>query len=234
MADIRSRQPCNLTFQLAVLPLLNRINTDLMQYTIPAMQNTPAGKKSQPVQRFLLTMTPELAFKAFIEDKFCFALPFNLVDNRIEAYAPIRQYTSKPAYIVLRRGDSLTFITYVPYRAKEELRNLFLERRHSVVQQLGAGYISYSIICKEIAEITDARSWVERDAEAISLSTKRIQCDTKESCGCPEHSKSDLEDVEYRKNKCRLCDRRMKNKISSEALEALRELQTPCTAVQMV
>ena len=250
MADIRSRQPCNLTFQLAVLPLLNRINTDLMQYTIPAMQNTPAGKKSQPVQRFLLTMTPELAFKAFIEDKFCFALPFNLVDNRIEAHAPIRQYhesfqlelnelesnldTSKPAYIVLRRGDSLTFITYVPYRAKEELRNLFLERRHSVVQQLGAGYISYSIICKEIAEITDARSWVERDAEAISLSTKRIQCDTKESCGCPEHSKSDLEDVEYRKNKCRLCDRRMKNKISSEALEALRELQTPCTAVQMV
>ncbi|CAN9186611.1 unnamed protein product [Alternaria alternata] len=142
----------------------------------------------------------ELAFRAFIEDNFCFALPLDLVDNRIEAHAPIRQYhesfqlelnelesnldTSKPAYIVLRRGDSLTFITYVPYRAKEELRNLFLERRHSVVQQLGA-------------------------------------------------SKSDLEDVEYRKNKCRLCDRRMKNKISSEALEALRELQTPCTAVQM-
>ncbi|CAN9295937.1 unnamed protein product [Alternaria alternata] len=191
----------------------------------------------------------ELAFRAFIEDRFCFALPLDLVDNRIEAHAPIRQYhesfqlelnelesnldTSKPAYIVLRRGDSLTFITYVPYRAKEELRNLFLERRHSVVQQLGARYISYSIICKEIAEITDARSWVERDAEALSLSTKRIQCDKKESCGCSEHSKSDLEDVEYRKNKCRLCDRRMKNKISSEALETLRELQTPCTAVQM-
>ncbi|RYN57489.1 hypothetical protein AA0114_g2642 [Alternaria tenuissima] len=192
----------------------------------------------------------ELAFRAFIEDKFCFALPLDLVDNRIEAHAPIRQYhesfqlelnelesnldTSKPAYIVLRRGDSLTFITYVPYRAKEELRNLFLERRHSVVQQLGARYISSSIICKEIAEITDARSWVERDAEALSLSTKRIQCDKKESCGCSEHSKSDLEDVEYRKNKCRLCDRRMKNKISSEALEALRELQTPFTAVQIV
>lgn len=250
MADIRNRQPCNLTFQLAVLLLLNRINTDLTQHTIPAMQNTSAGKKSQPVQQFLLTMTPELAFRAFIEDKFCFALPLDLVDNRIEAHAPIRQYhesfqlelnelesnldTSKPAYIVLRRGDSLTFITYVPYRAKEELRNLFLERRHSVVQQLGARYISSSIICKEIAEITDARSWVERDAEALSLSTKRIQCDKKESCGCSEHSKSDLEDVEYRKNKCRLCDRRMKNKISSEALEALRELQTPFTAVQIV
>ncbi|KAL1796761.1 hypothetical protein ACET3X_005301 [Alternaria dauci] len=191
----------------------------------------------------------ELAFAAFIEDRFCFALPFDLVDNSLEAYAPIRMNhgsfqlqlnelernldISKPAYIVLRRGDSLTFITYAPFRVEEELRKLFLECRHSVVQQLGAGHISCSIICKEIAEITDARSWVERDADAISFGTASTQCDKKESCGCSEHSKSGLKDVGYRKNKCRLCDRRMKNKISSEALDAFTELHAPCTAVQI-
>jgi twinfilin-like protein len=122
----------------------------------------------------------------------------------------------------------------VPYRAKEEARNLLLQCRHKVVRQLDKGYISFSMVCKEIAEITDSRSWVEREAEATPLDTASTGCDNKESCNCVEHCGGIMKDVGYRRNKCRLCDRRMKNKISSETLKALTVLQAPGTAVQIV
>jgi twinfilin-like protein len=221
------------------------------------MQELLVGKIIHHTLDFPLTQSQELptathdAFIAFVEDRSSFALLFNLKDgNRIEACAPIRQShtsfqlelnelesnldTSKPAYIVLRRGDSLTFITYVPYRAKEETRNTLLGRRHDVVQQLGGGYISCSIICKEIAEITDARSWAERDADATSPDTASTRCDDKGSCSCTEHAEKRMKDVGYKKNKCRLCYRRMKNRISPAALEALKLLQTQGVAVQIV
>jgi twinfilin-like protein len=72
------------------------------------------------------------------------------------------------------------------------------------------------VICKEIGEVTDARSWEERDTE------KHL------------HAGIVLIDAGYKKNKCRLCDRRMKNKISPEALEAFTKLEVAGTAVQIV
>ena len=117
------------------------------------------------------------------------------------------------SYIILRRNDTLAFVTYVPYRANEDERNWFLENRHACVHDLGEDYFATSIICKEIGEVTDIRSWEERDIE--------------------RHSDKPF-DVGYKKNKCRLCDRRMKNKISLEASEALRQIHAPGIAVQMV
>ena len=176
--------------------------------------------------------------------------PAQSVDSNIEAYAPIRQNhtffqlelnqlessldTSKPAYIVLRRGGSLTFITYVPYRAKDTVRDFLLHHRHDVVRQLGSSHISTSIICKEIAEITDARSWAERDAAATLIDDISIQGNNLESRTSAAHAEGARKDLGYRKNKCRLCDRRMKNRISPEALAALKVLQGPGAAVQIV
>jgi hypothetical protein len=41
-------------------------------------------------------------------------------------------------------------------------------------------------------------------------------------------------DLGYKQNKCRLCGRRMKNKIAPEALEGLKSLNTSGTMVQLV
>jgi twinfilin-like protein len=174
------------------------------------------------------------AFAAFTENKSCFALPLILVkDSKLQPLSPILQQgpsfqtalneldnmltPSNLCYIVVRREGTLSFITYVPYRAKKEERISILEKRHECIRQLGEELFTASIICKEIGEITDVRSWEERDAEARS-----------------QHKENSTRDAEYTKNKCRLCDRRMKNKISSEGLEALNLLSAPGMAVQMV
>jgi twinfilin-like protein len=137
-------------------------------------------------------------------------------------------------YLLLRRNDSLTAITYVPYLAKEEQRTFFLEHRHDFVRQLGQEHFAQSLICKEIGEITDARSWDERDNYAISHKgssehVKNDQCCTED--GCVERKPKDLG---YARNKCRLCDRRMKNAITPPALEALKTLSEPGSLVQIV
>ncbi|KAI4679647.1 uncharacterized protein J4E84_008169 [Alternaria hordeiaustralica] len=197
-----------------------------------------------------LSAAAQDSFATFVKDEAFFALSFYLACNsNIEACAPIRQNhasfqlelnqlessldTSKPAYIVLRRGGSLTFITYVPYRAKDTVRDFLLHHRHDVVRQLGSSHISSSIICKEIAEITDARSWAERDAAATLIDDISIQGNNLESRTSAAHAEGARKDLGYRRNKCRLCDRRMKNRISPEALAALKVLQGPGAAVQI-
>ncbi|KAF2819429.1 hypothetical protein CC86DRAFT_398783 [Ophiobolus disseminans] len=137
-----------------------------------------------------------------------------------------------PLYLLLRRNDSLTAITYVPYLAKEDQRSFFLEHRHDLVQRLEKEHFSQSLICKEIGEITDARSWQERDDNDASNTASGITKNTKkcndESCeGCA------VEDLGYKRNKCRLCDRRMKNKITPEAQDALKTLVNPGAVVQL-
>lgn len=138
------------------------------------------------------------------------------------------------SYIVLRRDDTLTFITYVPYRANESERAWFLENKHLFLHDLGKEYFVAPIICKEIGEITDIRSWEERDIEQHS---ENAVVDHTSGHGANEMT----EDVQggplnagYKKNKCRLCDRRMKNKMFPEASAALGQLHTPGAAVQLV
>jgi twinfilin-like protein len=174
------------------------------------------------------------AFAAFTENKSCFALPLILVkEAELQPLSPVPRKgpslqtalneldsiltPSNSCYIVLRRGGTLTFITYIPYRARANERTSVLENRHECVRQLGEEHFIASVICKEIGEITDVRSWEERGAEARS-----------------RHKEHGAQDAEYRKNKCRLCDRRMKNKISPEALDALKLLYAPGMTVQMV
>jgi twinfilin-like protein len=142
--------------------------------------------------------------------------------------------TSNSFYVLLRRNNSLTFIAYVPYRAKEDYRAILLENRHECVRQLGEEHFTMSVICKEIGEVTDARSWEERDAEKRSRNAAADNDDQSRVHENVTHDKSGIEDVGYKKNKCRLCDRRMKNKITPEALEALTKLSTPGMAVQIV
>ena len=85
-----------------------------------------------------------------------------------------------------------------------------------------------SLICKEIGEITDARSWVERDAL-----TNETEAEEK-PCGDSHDHDGNTTDIGYKKNQCRLCDRRMKNKITDEALAALGKLKNEGDCVQIV
>ena len=130
-------------------------------------------------------------------------------------------------YLIIRRNDLLVLVTFVPYLAKEAQRKAFLENRHELVRQLGAEHFTLSIICKEIAEVTDARSWEERDG----VFGKNDECEEKED---PAHDVSGVRDLSYQRNKCRLCDRRMKNKITAEASDAFKMLGEPGSLVQMV
>ncbi|KAI2481630.1 Actin monomer binding protein [Pyrenophora tritici-repentis] len=90
------------------------------------------------------------------------------------------------------------------------------------------------MICKEIGEVTDERSWEERDAEQRSKDAVANDAGEQRVDGSARNGQKSLIDAGYKRNKCRLCDRRMKNNISPEALEALAQLHTPSTAVQIV
>ncbi|KAJ4986396.1 cofilin/tropomyosin-type actin-binding protein [Stagonosporopsis vannaccii] len=116
-------------------------------------------------------------------------------------------------YLLLRRCNSVFAITFVPYQAPEHQR----------------GHIERSLICKEIGEITDARSWAERDADQQETGNKEC-ADVCESS--PKHG-AFPKDAGYKKNKCRLCDRRMKNKITDGALQALGKLKNEGDLVQI-
>ena len=191
------------------------------------------------------------AFAAFVEDGSCFALPLSLgVDSELQPLTPLfRKGTSfqialneldgiltpvNSCYIILRRDKSLNFITYVPYRANKDDRAIFIKNRFECVRKLGEGRFTTSIICKEIGEVTDSRSWEERDAKNQSQNTVVGHTGEHKAHHSPEYGKECLIDAGHKKNKCRLCDRRMKNKMSPEALEALAQLHTPGLAVQIV
>jgi twinfilin-like protein len=192
------------------------------------------------------------AFADFITDKSDLALPLVLEDGQLQPLPPVHHKhpiasiqtalndldavlsPRTPLYLLIRRNDSLTAITYVPYLAKEEQRAFFLEHRHDLVRQLGEEHFAQSLVCKEIGEITDARSWVERDNNATSHKNTDEHVKDPQACtedGCIECKPKDLG---YARNKCRLCDRRMKNAITPEALEALKILTNPGSLVQIV
>jgi twinfilin-like protein len=180
------------------------------------------------------------------------ALPLALADGNLQTLPPVQStgpFVSfqtalselealinpwTPLYLTLRRKGSLIAITFAPYLTKALEREFFLGHRLELVRQLGEANFSQSLICKEVGEITDARSWDERDENSTSgVSTvthenEERACEGKYCKGCR------LKDLGYKRNKCRLCDRRMKNKITHEALDALASLSSLGTAVQIV
>ncbi|KAF2126022.1 actin monomer binding protein-like protein [Dothidotthia symphoricarpi CBS 119687] len=194
----------------------------------------PKMKKAQ-----IVTPAVDEAFKAFLTDTIYLALPLMLVDDTLLPLAPIRPRdldssfqsslnqlddilnTRIPLYLFLRRNNSVTAITYVPYLSKEPHRAFFLENRHDLVRQLGEEHLSSSLICKEIGEITDARSWAERDEH-------------EQSCTEMEGTlNGGIKDMGHKQNKCRLCDRRMKNPIDDNAVDALKKLYSSGATVQI-
>ena len=132
-------------------------------------------------------------------------------------------------------------ITYVPYRANVGTKKMLLDNRLILVEKLGAKHFNSSVICKEIGEITDARSWDERSGnkqpENTAGNKHKDTCEDCEDCeDCEKNSSSapGLQDLGHKRNKCRLCDRRMKNKITGEALNALKNLTNDGECVQLV
>jgi twinfilin-like protein len=140
--------------------------------------------------------------------------------SQLEAVVNIKT----PLYLILRRDHSLIAITYVPHLAPDELKNMYLDSRHELVQSLGGNHFALSLICKEAAEITDIRSWEERDMH-VSECESNLQGEIKEQT---------IKDLGHQKNKCRLCDRRMKNNIEESASEALKMFNKGGDCVQLV
>ncbi|OAL48453.1 hypothetical protein IQ07DRAFT_645917 [Pyrenochaeta sp. DS3sAY3a] len=142
-----------------------------------------------------------------------------------------------PLFIILRRGEILYAITYIPYLAKEDERKALLECRREVVKVLGREKFDAELICKEVGEVCDERSWIERD-RSIGFGNEgreAHECDGGDGCEGLEGvgRKQESRDLGYKANKCRLCDRRMKNKIEPEALEALGKLDEVGMMVQI-
>jgi twinfilin-like protein len=129
-------------------------------------------------------------------------------------------------YLPVRRNNQIFAITFVPHRAPEDQKELYLRHRSDLVEDLGEEHFKTSLICKEIGEITDARSWTERDEHHSANGT----AEDASVCSKPH----DTKDAGYKKNKCRLCDRRMKNKITDEVLTALKTLNNEGACVQIV
>ncbi|KAH6625659.1 actin monomer binding protein-like protein [Boeremia exigua] len=187
------------------------------------------------------------AFDSFTLDSSLIALILTLDGNTLHAHPSIRSkgpespfqsnlsllddvLDSKTSlYILLRRGSSIYAITFVPYRAPEDEREKYLRYRHDLVQLLGGEHFEMSLICKEIGEITDARSWVERDAHRQGNRPEKCT----DACEDAHDQSFDPKDAGYKKNECRLCDRRMKNKITDEVLGALGKLENEGDCVQI-
>jgi hypothetical protein len=189
------------------------------------------------------------AFTDFCTNKELLALPLALHNGSLEPLLPVQSSTSfqvalnelstvlnprTALYILLRRTDTLTAITFVPYLAKDNQQAFFLEHRLELVEKLGKQNFSQSLICKEIGEVTDARSWTERDNDDSSKETTTNHSKDPEVCQDDGCEACTVQDLGYKRNKCRLCDRRMQNKVSPEALEALKILAEPSTVVQIV
>jgi twinfilin-like protein len=161
-------------------------------------------------------------------------ISFQITLNKLETV--INPWTSLYLLIMRRKGSPIA-ITFVPYLTKETEREFFLAHRLELVQQLGEANFSQSLICKEVGEITDARSWHERDGRNgnSTLSVSTVELGQQErTCDNKDCKDIHVEDLGYRRNRCRLCDRRMKNRITPEALVALTMLSSPGAVVQIV
>jgi hypothetical protein len=137
-------------------------------------------------------------------------------------------------YLLLRRQHKLIAITFVPYLAQESQRRYFMEHRHKLVQLLGEKYFSQSLVCKEIGEVLDARSWTERDEVEPVPRTSSKHAEYTEACHNNSCKTCTVHDLGYKRNRCRLCDRRMMNKIDPDALDAVSMLSDPGFVVQLV
>jgi twinfilin-like protein len=215
----------------------------LLQWNTPHLVDTHHVDISQANLPPVLSPAVREAFASFLANSSLLALPLVLTEKILQPLRPVYSKDSSasfqtslnelltilkprtPLYLILRRNDSLVAITFAPYLAKDTHRAFFLDNRHSLVQQLGAEHFSQSLICKEIGEITDARSWTERDSNTSS--------DTN-ACKDPACTSCTVQDIGYKRNKCRLCDRRMQNPIAPDALSALSTLSNPGALVQIV
>lgn len=119
----------------------------------------------------------------------------------------------------------------MPWLANPELKTTYLDFRVELVRALGEQHFGESFICKEVTEVTDARSWEERALN--SAETEKEECGEDGCETCTTEEGSNVKDLGYKKNKCRLCDRRMKNPIETNASDALKTLQNPGSLVQL-
>ncbi|KAF2270117.1 actin monomer binding protein-like protein [Lojkania enalia] len=190
-----------------------------------------------------LSSTISRAFDIFVADETLFALPLYFdAATELQSAAPIPYHDianpdfktaltqldgiinyKTPLYLLIRRQKILIAITYVPYIAPAILKELYLSQRQAFVRQLGESRIALSVICKEPAEVYDYRSWEERDSKEEFCS----------SCATDSSTLSATKDLGYQKNKCRLCDQRMKNKIEENAGNALKNLNNAGNCVQL-
>ena len=188
------------------------------------------------------------AIESFVSDASLLALPLRLDQDSLEALPFVCYKDAEHSfqdslnllngildlatslYILVRHDNSIFAITFVPYRAPADQRNLYLHYRHNLLESLDEKYIEMSLICKEIGEITDTRSWTERSLHRQTNGT--TQCT--DGCEDVADQGTRIKDLGYKRNKCRLCDRRMKNKITDETLGALGELKNAGDCVQIV
>ncbi|KAF2650094.1 hypothetical protein K491DRAFT_782864 [Lophiostoma macrostomum CBS 122681] len=180
------------------------------------------------------------AFKTFASQGSQFALPLQLTANSIQCLPPVlfpddtsasfqttlsqleSHITTKTAlYLIVRHNNSLTFITYIPYLAESSSTQIYLANRQVVLTHLGETNFTSSFICKEPGAITDERAWKERDGEGQPWNPPNAdQCKTGDAS-----AEKHVQDHGHQKTKCRLCDRRMKNPITADALAALKGLK---------
>ncbi|KAF2795092.1 hypothetical protein K505DRAFT_374155 [Melanomma pulvis-pyrius CBS 109.77] len=193
-------------------------------------------------KRFELPATIYDAFATFVSDTSLLALPLKFTTGELQSF-PAIQYPKEyngdfqvalsrlgpiiepktPLYLILRRDNALSAITYIPHLAPAELKTLYLENRHELVQGLGESHFTASLICKEVAEVMDIRSWNERDLY---------------TSGCESYPEAELKgqaikDLGHLKNKCRLCDRRMKNELEESASDALKKFSDSGDCIQI-
>lgn len=191
------------------------------------------------------------AFNAFAADSTFFALPLAVAKGTLQSLPTIRfpddpQHTFQQAlnqldsvlgprtvlHLILRHEGLFVAITFVPYAADVGDKTLLLDNRSLLVKSLGEQHFSSSIMCKEVGEVIDTRSWDERSGQGHSW-TDHYNEDV-DAYGDLEHLDDTVHDLGHKKNKCRLCDRRMQNKIDDAALDALKSLTESGDCVQLV
>ncbi|KAL5408750.1 hypothetical protein PMIN04_011280 [Paraphaeosphaeria minitans] len=179
------------------------------------------------------------AFAAFISNTSSFALPLVVIDETLQVLSPLWSpedsghtfqqalnqldtviSTKTPLYLILRYKSSFVATTFVPYAANAELKMLLLDNRQILVEAL------------EIGEITDARSWEERSGKGQSWNGDHDE--HADMYKREDATTGGVHDLGHKKNKCRLCDRRMKNNIDDAAVNALRSLAEGGDCVQSV
>ncbi|KAH7115029.1 actin monomer binding protein-like protein [Dendryphion nanum] len=205
---------------------------------------------------FEIPQTTHSAFKSFVTNPTLFTLPLQISHGHLSTLSPIPNpkdpshtfqnalsqldellSPKTPLYLLIRHNRALTAVTFAPWLAEPELKNSYINNRQELVRALGEEHFSSSFISKEIGEITDARSWEERKSASETLlhEQKTTACADCDDCAHGDGEKKDaaVQDLGYQQNKCRLCDRRMKNKIEERAADALKQLHAAGSCVQL-